>query len=329
MRFDKYRRKYKGEDIYNELCDVEDLFVVCYVKPDFIDKVCNYIIGYDGVLASQLVSHIRNGYGVLSGIDYINYYHIGRTEIQIGGCFIDAKMLDFVLVEIDNYEIECVDSITAYALSGYEDSPLFHFVDMFGKIDELLGNASIVNGNNKKEMIVMMNKIGMTYSGEMAILRGSDYLVYTEGKLNNVRNAAIDIKTAILEVTKDTLKRGDIVLHNNEYLFVDDTSKNIMLVSVDGKRFDLIEEMSTGMPSPIYKKIVNPLDASQISNPMVAMSMMTNGTSMDAVSQMALMNILNGKKEDTRMDKIEDSVSAMANSIKILADIVASTVVKD
>ena len=318
----------KYEDVWNILnrSENDDEFVVLFLKKEQEAAFCEY---RHKIANDEMYSHLIKGHGILSGVDYID-----GSKVFIGeAAWMQLYMFDKILVKIDTGDIHCTDFgsyVIGETLLNYKDSEILKWYrEEFGTLNTLMLEEDETKITNQKET-KMNNKIGMTYSGEMAVVRGNDYLIYTpDGKLNNVKNAVIEMRTAILEVTKDCLKRGDIILHNDEHVFIDSIDNNITLVSVNGKKFDLIEEMSAGMPSPIYKKIVNPLDSSQIGNPMVAMSMMANGTSMDPVSQMALMNILNGKKEDSRVGKMEESIASMAESIKMLADVVAIAVNKE
>lgn len=220
-----------------------------------------------------------------------------------------------------------IESITINDVNG--NTCVFAIImgDMKEKINNLgksltdtkKDDTIIIETKQKQEGVDKMNnnRIAMSFDGDLVVKRGNgDYVFLDGGRVNNIKNAVIPMQSAVLDVAKNDLRASDVILlGNNEYAFVKEiTDSAIQIVNLDGSVSSIIEEISVGTSVPVFKKVVNPLDQTQIKNPMVAMSMLSQGA-LDPVAQMGLMNILGKQKTNDSDTKMAEAITTMNNNM--------------
>lgn len=182
--------------------------------------------------------------------------------------------------------------------------------------EEVKQEQEIEKQEYKKEESANMesNKIVMTYEGDLAVMTNRGAIAYVGGELLNVGSMTVPCKTVLMETVE--LLPGDLINKNGKYYGVV-TSTPVKLLDIEtGTTADIVVEKGVGGITT-YQKVVNPLS---MSNPIVGMTMLTNGTNPDPVSQMAILNMIQSKQ--TKVDNTSMIIEMMAKQNAVLEALV-------
>ena len=170
---------------------------------------------------------------------------------------------------------------------------------------------------------VEMSKIVMSYEGKLAVKTARGALVYTKGTLENIGQMSIVCNTVKMQVQQNELAPEDIIEKTDKLYAVVTVEPMVLLDFEAGTQTTMIQEKGVG-GVVVYDKIVNPM---AMDNPIVGLTMMTNGTSQDPVTQMAMLNMLQqkGKDQETNLIKTllrqqQETNTAMLAILTKLAD---------
>lgn len=179
--------------------------------------------------------------------------------------------------------------------------------------DNMLGmNMDKIFGG--KIGMVKTDSVKLGINGEIAIKKADGtYVTFKDDTLTNVSEFAFDIGGLfILPVSVDKVKKGDIIVKDNQYYHVDEdgqVGKGLQGTTVEGKieKFRFTKSMLFG--SEFVRKVVSPFsmlseNSDFSSNPMM-MLMFANGFNgfgnsdkNDLMTTMLLMNMVNDKNSD-------------------------------
>lgn len=182
---------------------------------------------------------------------------------------------------------------------------------------------NIYHKSEKKGEVDKMSKIVMSYEGKLAVMTVRGALVYTKGTLENIGGMSIVCNTVKMQVQQNELASEDIIEKAGKLYAVVTVDPMILLDFEAGTQTTMIQEKGVG-GVVVYDKIVNPM---AMDNPIVGLTMMTNGTSQDPVTQMAMLNMLQQKNKAEETSMIEtllkqqhETNTAMLKILTKLAD---------
>jgi hypothetical protein len=171
---------------------------------------------------------------------------------------------------------------------------------------------------NKIEEEIKMEKIVMSYEGDLATLTAKGAVVYKNSRLINVGKMYIECKTVELET--QTIEAGNLIVKNGKVYGVASADPVKLVDIATGTVADIIIEEGVGGITT-YNKIVNPLE---MDNPIVSMTMLTNGSQVDPVSQMAMLNMIQSKQKAVApavsQDKVLEAIQAQTNLLIALTE---------